>query len=65
MITRTRKVPARRSYVAKGTAHVSTIQKQIEKVFGLPEGSVRICHPSGRKVRATSSVNSLRKKYGA
>lgn len=64
MTMRTRNVEARRSYVAKGTAHVSTIQRQIEKVFGLPQGCVRICHPSGRKVRATSAIKALRAKYG-
>jgi hypothetical protein len=61
---RTRKVEARRSYVAKGTAYVSTIQRQIEKVFDLPQGCVRICHPSGRRVRGTSRISTLRAKYG-
>ena len=64
MTMRTRNVEARRSYVAKGTAHVSTIQRQIEKVFDLPQGCVRICHPSGRRVRGTCPIKTLRAKYG-
>lgn len=64
MTIRTRNVDARRSYKARDTAHVSTIQRQIERVFNLPEGCVRICHPSHRRVRGTSTIRALRIKYG-
>ena len=40
MTIRTRNVDARRSYKARDTAHVSTIQRQIERVF---ESSRRLC----------------------
>ena len=63
MTTRARNVDARRSYVARDTTHVATIQRQIEKVFDLPQGCIRICHPSGRRVRGTSTIRALRKKY--
>jgi hypothetical protein len=55
---------ARRTYVARDTAHIGTIQRKIEELFDLPPGCVRICHPSGRKVNSNSLVKSLRKKYG-
>lgn len=64
MTPRARNVDARRSYKARDTARVSTIQRKIEEVFELPQGCVRICHPSGRRVKATSPIRSLRRKYG-
>jgi hypothetical protein len=37
-----------RKNVAQRTASIRTILAEIEKVFGLPQGSVRFCKPDGR-----------------
>ena len=49
----------KRTYVARSDSSISTLQANIEKTFGLPEGSIRIVKPSGRAKRADASVQSL------
>jgi len=48
---------------ARDDASVGSIQGEIESVFGLPEGSVKLCDPSGRRVRADCRIGTLRRKY--
>ncbi|MBA4285915.1 MAG: hypothetical protein C0434_10335 [Xanthomonadaceae bacterium] len=44
---------------AKSDGSVGTLQATLEKTFGLPEGSVKIIYPSGRKARSDADVSAL------
>lgn len=55
--------PARRKFNLRRDATVSTGQREIERVFGLPEGSVRLHLPSGRPARADKSIDALLDGY--
>lgn len=48
---------------ARGDASIATIQKTLEGKFGLPEGSVKLVYPSGRKARSDSKVELLTKSW--
>ena len=48
---------------ARDDASVKSIAKRIEKDYGLPEGSVRIENPSGKKARSDGKIGSLRKRW--
>lgn len=45
---------------AKADGSVGTLQKTIEKNYGLPAGSTKIVYPSGRKARIDADVGALR-----
>ena len=45
---------------AKADGSIGSLQKTIEKKFGLPEDSVKIVYPSGRKARVDADVGALR-----
>jgi hypothetical protein len=45
---------------AKSDGYVGTLQKTIEKNYGLPSGSIKIVYPSGRKARIDTDVGALR-----
>ena len=45
---------------AKSNSSIATVQRTLEAKFGLPEGSVKLVYPSGRKARTDSSVGALR-----
>ncbi len=49
--------------VARSDASVKTIQSNIEKVFGLPRGSVCLLTPEAQKANLRSSIKSLRNKW--
>lgn len=49
--------------VARSDASIRTIQKQIEKVFGLPKGSVCLLTPENKKANPKSSIKRLRDKW--
>lgn len=49
--------------VARSDASVKTIQSNIEKVFGLPRGSVCLLTPEAKKANLRSSIKSLRSKW--
>jgi hypothetical protein len=51
--------PARRKFNLRRDASIGTGQRKIERVFGLPEGSVRLHLPSGRPARTDKSVKAL------
>jgi hypothetical protein len=53
-----------RYYRAKSTASVATIKQRIENIFGLPEGSIRICKPDGTAFRADAAIKTVRKNWG-
>jgi hypothetical protein len=47
---------ARRKFNLRRDASVATGQKKIERVFGLPEESVRLHLPSGRRARTDKTI---------
>ena len=49
--------------VARADASVGAIRKTIEDVFGLPAGSVALCGPDGRSLRADASIDTLRRRW--
>ena len=51
--------PAKRKFALRSDASVGTGQREIERVFGLPEGSVRLFLPTGRPARSDKSVGAL------
>ena len=48
---------------ARSDARVGSIEKRIEKDYGLPAGSVHIRNPDGRNARSDKEVGNLRKDY--
>ena len=48
---------------ANANAWIETIQATIEEEMRLPEGSVRLVYPSGRKARSDATVGSLRRRW--
>jgi hypothetical protein len=44
---------------ARSDASVESIQQTIEEEFGLPQGSVRLINPNGRKIRSDATVGTL------
>jgi hypothetical protein len=48
---------------ARSDATIGTIKQKIEEVFGLPEGSVTLCGPDGKSLRADTLISTLRKRW--
>jgi len=48
-----------RYQVIRVDATVEAAEREIERVFGLPSGSVQLVLPSGRKARADKRIGSL------
>ena len=57
------KRPAARTYKARSDASVGSIKNAIETVFGLPEGSVALCAPDGKHLRADAKIRTLRNRW--
>ena len=57
--TKQKQFPARRKFSLRRDASVGAGQREIERVFGLPEGSVRLHLPSGRPARVDKSAGAL------
>lgn len=55
---------AKRKFNLRRDASVSTGQKKIEAVFGLPTGSVRLHLPKGRRARGDKSIRRLLADWG-
>lgn len=49
--------------VARSDASVGSIEKRIEKDYGLPKGSIKITNPTGRDTRSDSRVGTLRNRW--
>jgi len=60
----TREYPAKRKYVLRRDATVANGQREIESVFGLPQGSVHLMRPTGRRARGDKTVNALLADWG-
>jgi hypothetical protein len=56
---RRREYTPRRVFSMRSDASVWTAQREIERVFGLPEGSVYLVLPSGRRARSDKNIGSL------
>ena len=48
----------------RGDASIQTVGGTIEKKLGLPVGSIRIVTPSGRRIRADATVDTLWQRWG-
>jgi len=48
---------------ARSDASVGTITREIERVFNLPEGSVVLARPDGKRKRSDASIASLRSDW--
>lgn len=64
MATKKRKSKPIRHRRAKADGSIGSLQKTLESNFGLPEGSVKIVYPSGRKARVDADVGALRAHWG-
>jgi hypothetical protein len=56
--------PARRKISLRRDSMVGNAEREIERVFGLPEGSVRLVNPDKRKARSDKLVGALLKDWG-
>lgn len=52
-----------RSRAVRSDARVGSIRTTIEDVFGLPEGSVKLCDPEGNSLRADAKIGTLRRRW--
>lgn len=57
--TKNKQYPAKRKFVLRVDASVGTGVSEIERVFGLPKGSVQLNLPTGRRARADKSIGAL------
>ena len=64
MISKKRAFPARRKFALRVDATVGAGVREIERVFGLPHGSVRLALPTGRRARADKRIGSLLSDWG-
>lgn len=48
---------------ARSDARLGAIKRTIESVFGLPEGSVLLCGPDKKPLRADATVGTLRSRW--
>jgi hypothetical protein len=48
---------------ARADASIGSIKRQIEAVFGLPEGSVALCGPDGKALRSNARIATLRRRW--
>lgn len=54
---------ARRFRSARSDATIGSIRSTIEKLFGLPEGSVQLCGPDKVPLRSDARVRTLRRRW--
>ncbi|MGF6596286.1 hypothetical protein P3T23_000993 [Paraburkholderia sp. GAS448] len=48
---------------ARADASIGSIKRQIESVFGLPDGSVALCGPDGKPLRSDARIATLRRRW--
>ena len=56
--------PARRKISLRRDASVGNAEREIERVFGMPKGSVRLVNPDHRKARSDKLVGALLDDWG-
>lgn len=54
----------RRYRDARDDATVGSIERSIERDYGLPKNSIVIVKPDGKDVRSDKTIGSLRHEYG-
>lgn len=54
----------RRVRSARSDAKVESIEKNVERTFGLPAGSVQINNPDGSDARGDKKIKRLRSDFG-
>ena len=59
----TRKEDHRRVRSARKDASVSSIERHVEKAYGLPSGSVQINRANGKNAYGNKRVGNLMKEY--
>lgn len=52
-----------RSRKARKNANVGSIRSTVEKMLGLPDGSVAFCNPDGSHLKANAKIATLRKRW--
>ena len=62
--TATKEFAAKRKFNLRRDSSVASGTREIERVFGLPEGSVRLQLQSGRRARSDKSIGALLSDYG-
>ena len=55
--------PPRRQRDARSDASVGSIEKHVERAYGLPRGSVKINNLTGRNARGDKAIGRVRKDY--
>jgi hypothetical protein len=55
--------PAKRKFALRRDASVGAAQREIERVFRLPKGSIQFHLPSGRRARTDKSIGALLVDY--
>lgn len=60
---RSRQDRPRRYRNARSDAEVGSIEKRMEKDYGLPRGSIQINRPGGQNARSDKQVGRLRDEY--
>lgn len=58
-----RKAKRLRARKVRADASISAAEKWIAKMCGVPNGSVRLIYPSGRKARIDSDIQTLRDRW--
>jgi hypothetical protein len=53
----------RRHRSARSDAKVESIEREIERTFGLPGGSVQLNNPGGTNARGDQKMKKFRDKY--
>lgn len=48
---------------ARSDASVKSIEKSIEKAYGLPKGSVQINKSGGKNIRSDAKISTVRKDH--
>ena len=56
--------PAKRKFNLRRDSSIGAATREVERVFGLPEGSIRFQLPSGRRARSDKSIGALLSDYG-
>lgn len=62
-IVQKRQASPRRYRQVRDDASIAAAERCIAKTMGLPEGSIKLVRPNGRKARSDASVKSLRAQY--
>ena len=49
----------------RSNSSIKAVQNSIEQNFGLPEGSVRLINPNGKKIRSDATLKTLSANWEA